>query len=83
MYSVVLIHDLTDPFSLHVSFDVEPHLANLDKKTTTTSFQYHNVCTFALLVNVVKELSCSCTIVAAHCKELFTVFNILKIVSLS
>lgn len=32
-----------DPFSLHVSFDVEPYLPELDKNITTTSFQYHNV----------------------------------------
>ena len=39
---------IVDPFSLHISFDVEPHLAELDKNITTTSFHYHNVRTLEL-----------------------------------
>ena len=38
------VASLVDPFSLHVSFDVNPHLSELDKNITTSSFQYHNVC---------------------------------------
>lgn len=33
-----------DPFSLHVSFDVEPHLPELENNIT--SFQFHNVSMF-------------------------------------